>query len=168
MVQQTVSDTEPTLAEVRSTLQQADMYAQHATERIRALSKSILESLKNPDGEAMRMRIKTLAETIDYHAYDAMNVINATAAQVKSDYVETDDLAQEIEAIFGKPEDFDPNRPYLREVVQVQRDELCTVAALLEGAQTTIEADAGGSASRLVSMALDRVKSVNDAFDPYL
>jgi hypothetical protein len=40
--------------------------------------------------------------------------------------------------------------------------------ALLEGAQATIETDAGGSAARLVSMALDRVKSVNEAFEPYL
>lgn len=168
MASQTVFDAEPTLEQVRTTLRQADMYVQGSTEKIRALVKAIQDALKNPDGADMRKHIKALSDSIDLYAYDTMNLINAEAATMRADYTETDTMAEEIEAIFGKPEDFAPDRPYLRDVMQVQRDELWTVTALLEGAQTTIETDAGGSASRLVAMALERVKAVNDAIDPYL
>lgn len=168
MASETVFDAEPTLDAVRTTLRQADMYVQGSTEKIRALVKAIQDALKNPDGADMRKHIKALSDSIDFYAYDTMNTINATAATVRADYTETDTMAEEIEAVFGKPEDFAPERPYLIDVVRVQRDELWTAVALLEGAQTTIETDAGGSAARLVSMALDRVKSVNEAFEPYL
>jgi hypothetical protein len=168
MASETVFDAEPTLDAVRTTLRQADMYVQGSTEKIRALVKAIQDALKNPDGADMRKHIKALSDSIDFYAYDTMNTINAEAATVRADYTETDTMAEEIEAVFGKPEDFAPERPYLIDVVRVQRDELWTAVALLEGAQATIETDAGGSAARLVSMALDRVKSVNEAFEPYL
>lgn len=168
MASETVFDAEPTLDAVRTTLRQADMYVQGSTEKIRALVKAIQDALKNPDGADMRKHIKALTDSIDFYAYDTMNAINAEAATVRADYTETDTMAEEIEAVFGKPEDFAPDRPYLRDVAHTQCDELCTVIALLEGAQMLLAADEGSSPARLLSQALERAKGVHAAFDAYI
>lgn len=86
MANPTVAQPCATTEELKTALRSADMYAQIADDRIRAMCEAILSCLKEPDSGLIRLRIKTLVDAIEFFSGDAMNAINCTAERRGASY----------------------------------------------------------------------------------
>lgn len=56
----------------------------------------------------------------------------------------------------------------LQDVAHAQSNELWDVIAIIEAAREVPSVERGDSGDRLLSMALQKLKSVQDAFNPYI
>lgn len=59
-------------------------------------------------------------------------------------------------------------RPPLQDVAHAQSDALWDVIALLEAARDTPFVNQGESGDRLILMAIDKVRAIQHAFNPYI
>ena len=58
--------------------------------------------------------------------------------------------------------------PTLEQVAHFQSDEIWDVIALLDGARKTPFVNEGESGERLIRQAIEKLKAVQMAFDPYI